>query len=208
MLLWSGAARQSRWVQKEWDFAYEQRKIIVPYRLDATPLPDVLANIVYVDSSDRSVGHANLLGAVFGKDFRPLERSQPFPGRWRLKLDPQGFVDRYTGQNFGMFVPSGGYELELRKNGQVAGTFTLGKPGGMFDVIFGGGSNLWDNARANVNGRWTYDADEQVLTLELNANMMGQTTRDVITIVVIEKGATSFRGEGTDGRAWIFERRE
>src|ERR1044071_2562258 len=208
LLLWSRGASRSAWVQKELDWAYDHRKKIVPYRLDATPLPTVLENLLYIDSEDRNLGHASLLRAVFGKSFQPAERSEPFPGRWRVTVDPNGFDDPLTGQRFGMFLPQGGgYELELRRSGQVDGTFSLGRLDGVLGVLFSGGSNLW-NMRGAVRGSWTYDADTRVLTLVLNAQLMQQTTRDVITIVVLERNPTSLQGQSTDGRRWIVERLE
>ena len=104
-----------------------------------------------------------------------------------------------------MFLPQGGgYELELKGTGQVTGTFSLGRPGALA-ALFSGGGNLWD-MRAAVRGTWAYDTDTQVLTLVLNAQLMQQTTRDVITIVVLGRNLASLQGQSTDGRSWIVER--
>jgi len=205
LLIWSGAASRSTWVQKEWKLACQEEKQILPYVLDGTPLPGVLANIVHVDSSDRKHGYANLLRAIFGKGFVP-EGPSPFPGNWRLTLDPGGLVDRVNGMDFGAFLPrGGGYTLELRQNGQVRGSFSLGGLPGAFAGIFGGGSNM-SKMKSPVQGSWEFDPDEEVLTLDLQASVMGQHIRELISIVVIEKDFTSLRGESTDGKSWIVER--
>src|SRR5262245_56265947 len=71
LLLWSVNAGRSVWVKGEWNYAYDQRKKIIPYRLDGFPLPEGLDNLVYIDSDDRKLGHGKLLSAVFGREFRP-----------------------------------------------------------------------------------------------------------------------------------------
>ena len=124
LLLWSRSASRSPWVHKEWDLAYELRKKIVPYRLDGTPLPEVLDHIVHVDSDDRRHGHARLLVAVFGRGFQPRDSSSMFPGEWRVTIDPQSLRDQVSGQDFGMFLPrGGGYELDSSRMVDSPGRF-------------------------------------------------------------------------------------
>jgi TIR domain len=48
VLLWSEAASQSRWVMAEMFTALHLDRFIIPYALDATPLPQFLANSAYV----------------------------------------------------------------------------------------------------------------------------------------------------------------
>lgn len=45
MLLWSKNSRESRWVEREWNYAYKESKKILPLLLDKTPLPMALENI-------------------------------------------------------------------------------------------------------------------------------------------------------------------
>ena len=42
LLLWSANARHSRWVEREWNYAYRISKPMVPVLLDTTPLPMAL----------------------------------------------------------------------------------------------------------------------------------------------------------------------
>lgn len=42
LLLWSRHSRRSRWVEKEWNYAYRNGRSILPVVLDHTPLPMVL----------------------------------------------------------------------------------------------------------------------------------------------------------------------
>jgi hypothetical protein len=49
VLLWSEAAAASRWVNSEWLMALHQERLILPCALDATPLPQCLANTVRLD---------------------------------------------------------------------------------------------------------------------------------------------------------------
>jgi len=49
VLLWSGAAAASRWVNSEWLMALHQQRLILPCVLDATPLPQCLGNTVRLD---------------------------------------------------------------------------------------------------------------------------------------------------------------
>src|SRR5438874_6476464 len=83
LLIWSANAAGSRWVQNEWDMAYDLRKKIIPYCVDATPLPPALENLVFVTRADEKVANAGLLKAVFGRDFSPSP-TDLFPCRWRV----------------------------------------------------------------------------------------------------------------------------
>jgi TIR domain len=49
VLLWSKSASKSRWVKMEILVAFHRKKFIVPCVLDATPLPQFLANSAYLD---------------------------------------------------------------------------------------------------------------------------------------------------------------
>ena len=57
LLLWSVSAARSDWVEREWNMAYDLRKSIIPYRLDASVFPDVFQDRVFVDVDDQSRGH-------------------------------------------------------------------------------------------------------------------------------------------------------
>lgn len=48
VLLWSGNAAKSRWVNSEWLLALHQGRFIVPCALDETPLPQCLRNDVFL----------------------------------------------------------------------------------------------------------------------------------------------------------------
>jgi TIR domain len=48
ILLWSEAASKSRWVMAEMFTAFHLDRFIIPYVLDATPLPQFLANSAYL----------------------------------------------------------------------------------------------------------------------------------------------------------------
>jgi hypothetical protein len=135
LLLWSWAASQSTWVHKEWDFAWEQRKRILPYVLDDTPLPDALANLVHVDAQDRNVSPANLLTAIFGKAYKPSDPTAVFRGLWRARLAIPGLGDAT-------------YDVELRKNGQLAGSGSMGRSG-IFAQLAGGKSRGRASLREN-----------------------------------------------------------
>jgi tetratricopeptide (TPR) repeat protein len=49
ILLWSRPAAASRWVNMEWLTAFHENRLIVPYVLDDTPLPQCLRNVLYLD---------------------------------------------------------------------------------------------------------------------------------------------------------------
>ena len=65
VLLWSEAARESRWVMMEVIVAFHLKKFIIPCVLDATPLPQFLANAAYLDRGrERTALAAQLSRAV------------------------------------------------------------------------------------------------------------------------------------------------
>jgi TIR domain len=49
VLVWSGVAAQSRWVNSEWLMALHQDRLIMACTLDGAPPPQCLANSVYAD---------------------------------------------------------------------------------------------------------------------------------------------------------------
>ncbi|MGH7595548.1 MAG: TIR domain-containing protein [bacterium] len=64
LLVWSKASADSHWVELEWTNAISLRKLIVPCPLDGTPLPPILANMAYVDFSDKKKGLRELQQAL------------------------------------------------------------------------------------------------------------------------------------------------
>jgi len=194
LLLWSSSAASSSWVRREWDTAYERRKKIIPYVLDHTPLPPALENLVYIDSSDQQHGNAQLLKAVFGRDFQPEDPSTLFPGSWKASMDA-----------FGMIQAT--YDLELRENGQVEGEGGASDTGvaGQMANQMGMGGVL--NMRIPFHGSWSYDHGSQTLTIETATNtVFGQQQNDTIRIRATghEKGKIS--GQDLAGRQWTLWR--
>ena len=64
LLIWSEAASQSHWVELEWTNALSLRKTIIPCVVSKTPLPALLANVLYVDCRDFAKGFAQLRQAL------------------------------------------------------------------------------------------------------------------------------------------------
>lgn len=63
-MIWSAAASQSHWVELEWTNALSLRKTIIPCRVDQTPLPALLANVLYIDCRDFENGFLQLREAL------------------------------------------------------------------------------------------------------------------------------------------------
>ena len=64
VLLWSKAASKSKWVEKEWECALALEKIIVPCRLDDTPLPPILRPLSYCDFREFEKGYKRLFDSL------------------------------------------------------------------------------------------------------------------------------------------------
>jgi hypothetical protein len=78
LLIWSEAASQSHWVKLEWTNALALRKTIIPCLVDhQTPLPAMLANVLYVDCRDFERGFMQLRQALHLD--QPATKSEPFP---------------------------------------------------------------------------------------------------------------------------------
>ena len=193
LLLWSAAASRSRWVREEWDYAYNQKKKILPYVLDGTPLPDVLDNLVYIESQDRKVGHANLLSAVFGKSFKPTNPAELFPGLWRARLALQGLGEAT-------------YDMELRKNGQLTGNGSMGQSGVFGQLALQGGFGHLLNMKIPLHGQWSYEDMTRILTLDITASGFGTTNHEVISIVTTGQERQALQGRDLAGRPWLVER--
>jgi hypothetical protein len=64
LLMWSEAARLSKWVKKEWTNAEALDRTIIPCLLEKIPLPGILTNRVFVDFRSVEHGLKELLRAL------------------------------------------------------------------------------------------------------------------------------------------------
>lgn len=71
VLLWSEKAKNSKWVEREWSSGLALHKDVIPCRLDATPLPAVMAGALSVDFKDVDKGIDLLCQAL--KLVRPVK---------------------------------------------------------------------------------------------------------------------------------------
>jgi hypothetical protein len=189
LLLWSAAASASGWVQNEWNHAYDKRKRIIPYRLDSTTMPEPLDSLVFVDASDRQRGHAQLLTAILGKDFRAADPSHVIPGRWKVTMSLSGLGDVT-------------YDLKLHANGQISGDGHMGGSGIMGGLIAGVGMM---NMTIRCQGNWTYDDIAKRLELDLEAEFGGKVTREAIQMSM-SGNEKQVSGKDALGRVWHFKR--
>lgn len=86
LLIWSNSARTSKWVELEWASAISLRKLIIPCVLDSTPLPTILANLLYVDFSNFENGLQNLIKGIFQIASAPDESKIPLPSKNKTKV--------------------------------------------------------------------------------------------------------------------------
>jgi CspA family cold shock protein len=83
VLLWSGAAKASTWVRAEAEAA-ASRKVLIPVRLDSTPLALHLRRIQSIDLSDWTstvahIGFRSLLGSLATRLCKPVVDDSPLP---------------------------------------------------------------------------------------------------------------------------------
>lgn len=176
LLFWSRHAAQSKWVTREWRLAVEGGKTIIPYRLDATRLPQELTDLVFVSEADARHGHAELLGAIYGSE--PPAPSDDeisiLPGKWQLDID--------------VGVATSTMYLELRANGQVSGKQTL-----------------WQYT-GSITGTWEHHITEQLLILDIIASIGPQSNRDRIEIRMVGGARTVMSGVDQAGRKYNFRK--
>jgi hypothetical protein len=193
LLLWSAGAARSAWVEREWNIAYDLRKMIIPYRLDTYPFPDALQDRVFVDINDKTRAHGGLLTAVFGRDFEPADPTTLFPGKWQLLPATGGLAETTT-------------DVELRPNGQVLGTVHIGS-GGLFGHLLGSaGMGHFLNLEAPVRGKWTYEEVTEILTIDVTSEFMGQTNHQVVQIRTTGKERRQLQGRDLMGNIWGVRR--
>ena len=198
LLLWSGDASRSYWVGREWRQALELGKPIIPYLLDDTSLRSELKQLFYVEARDSQLKHANLLRAVFGSDFMPRNRSELFPGRWKLTIESG---------NAGVAE----YELTLRASGQIEGTGSLA--GSLGDLAGGlaesvGMGQIISGMKLTLSGNWSFEEPEEILTLDVTFRIWGQLTKREKLRIQTDGGESGpIRGqEFNTGATWILER--
>lgn len=191
LLLWSANAAASAWVQREWQTAQKLGKTIIPYALDATSLPFLLDELVYIDKNDQQHGNAKLIKLILGG---PSDPSHMFPGLWDASVELPGIV-------------KGIYSLELRDNGQVEGT------GGVSDTAFAGvlagelGLRELLSMRTPVHGSWSYDRGSRTLTINISAELFGRQQNDTIRIRTTGHEKGEITGQDLGGRIWKLRRK-
>jgi TIR domain len=191
LLLWSFRAASSPWVRRELQIAQDLKKKIIPYKLDFTPLPAALRDLVFVEASDQLHAHAILLEAVLGS--LPVDPTELFPGSWRAELIIGG-----VGQN--------NYDIELRKNGQVEGSARMQNAGVVVDLARLAGVEHVLATPIPVHGSWTYESTAKLLTLTLTAQGFGFMTTETIQIVATGRERGSIQGTDLAKRNWILTR--
>lgn len=87
LLIWSEAASKSRWVELEWTNALSLDKVIIPCRLDKTPLPAILANKTFIDFLNTEKGLLDLLRVLSSPQERiePLSLNKPLSSEFSVK---------------------------------------------------------------------------------------------------------------------------
>ncbi|MET0027842.1 MAG: toll/interleukin-1 receptor domain-containing protein [Candidatus Thiodiazotropha sp.] len=190
LLVWSRNAARSEWVQNEWNLAYDERKKILPYVLDSTPLPQGLSNLVYIDHTDQKHGNALLLKTIFPGYIPPP--GDLFPGQWRATVD---FIS----------LGQATFDIELRSNGQIEGQGRLEETGIFGQFADPSMHELFDMS-IPIHGNWHYDDDTQVLTLETVSSGFGQTQRDLVIIHTTGQEHGAINGTDRGGRVWVLQR--
>lgn len=197
LLVWSEAAVESEWVEKELEAAFELRKRIIPYTLDSSVLPDALQNFVYVNRDDEEHGHAELLRAVFGRLLEKPAGIDIFSGHW--------IATAYQGGTGNQVI----FRLELRPNGQVRGESQAQKAGGLglaIDILrlspYGhlGLTDLFLQ-RIPLRGTWAYTSGGG-LRLKLVQKAMGQVFPTEVTVHTSSKKSGALHGHDKDGNMW------
>jgi hypothetical protein len=184
-------------VEKEWELAYNQRKKIVPYMLDDTPLPLVLENLMWVSVDDPEHGNPELLRAVFGREYSP-DPTTLFPGAWYATVDASGVQATYN--------------FELRANGQLEGDVGIEVNKGL-GLLLGqlmrdaGGMEETAGGRPSFFGTWSYDQERQVLTLDVTVRVgFLPQSNEIVKVHTTGKEKGAIRGRDLNGNIWILRR--
>jgi hypothetical protein len=202
LLIWSQAAAESEWVEKEWEAAFELKADYSIY-LDSYILPDALQNFVYVSRDDEEHGHAELFRAVFGRLLENPKDIDIFPGHWVATV--------YEGGGTGN---QGDFRLRLRSNGQVTGESQITKVNDslktILDTLRGspygdfGLTNLYFQ-RVPLRGTWTYTSGGG-LRLKLVQTSKGQVYSREVTVHTSGKKKDALHGHDKDGNTWTLRR--
>ena len=104
LLVWSQAARASRWVEIEWTNALSLRKVIIPCVLDQTPVPSLLDNISYASFRDFEAGHAQLLQALRPRPNQTEPPPAPESNIRDRRVDAAAPSSAEVGQRFDLLV--------------------------------------------------------------------------------------------------------
>jgi hypothetical protein len=195
LLVWSKSARDSEYVEWEWTRAKTMMKTIIPYKLDRTPLPEDLSELVFISSrQDQSVGHAKLLGSIFGRGWQPDDPAKLFPGTWQAVVNVMGFGEAE-------------YELQLRADGEIIGSGWIRSTG-----FLGGGLNELGmghlaKMKIPITGSWSYDDRGNTLLLDVTASFVGQSNRDIVQIQTTGKESGWLTGMTQGGMPWKLRRK-
>jgi hypothetical protein len=192
LLLWSMRSSRSRWVRRELETALDLGKKVVPYALDATPLPHEIADLVFVEEGDATRAHAGLLRAIFGSSLE-VDRREFFPGRWQALVEIP-------------VVGQATYDLSLRANGQLEGVFRMLPSGFAGDLAALGGATSVLTTPIPLHGRWTYESVADMLTLTITARGYGAVQTETVRVTATGRERGDIQGTDVGGRLWTFSR--
>jgi hypothetical protein len=192
LLFWSRHAKESEYVQWEWQHARLLMKEIVPYKLDQTQLPPELHGQVFVSIADQKHGHAELFRSILGRGWKPDETT-PFPGYWHAELSLAGFGQAE-------------YELELRANGQIIGTGRIKEVGFAGRLAHTLGVSQILSMKIPITGTWSYKDRENILEFNITATFMNQISNEVVNIYTSGKERGWLQGQTLGGLPWRLRR--
>lgn len=193
LLVWSIHAARSTWVLEQWDQAYGQRKIIFPYVLDDCPLPHVLEDHLLIKAADTWHAHGELLSVIFRENLEPAHPSQLFVGTWRATLAIDGLAEAT-------------HNLVLRADGEITGEGIMGQSGKFASLVREMGMSHFLNVQFPLRGMWRYEEISQELVMDITAEGLGMSKREVIHVAPTGKDDEPATGEDEVGRTWIVER--
>lgn len=80
ILVWSKAAKNSKYIAAEWTSAFENNKGIIPCIIDNTPLPPILLGLYYISFNNFEEGYSKLLCALknMNKEARKLHNTHVY----------------------------------------------------------------------------------------------------------------------------------
>ena len=160
ILIWSNSAKASSWVAREWQYALQKDKLIIPCKIDTCELPPLLSTINYLDfRGEENVSHLlNKLSLTPGN-------SSPITDQGIIIYNLRSWPTKLSMREFSDMVRTKGF-FDLRQNPNGLGIENKLQIQENKDVVYDSSTGLMWQRSGSKSGMSYREAKKYIATLQ------------------------------------------